>query len=96
MIVVMNRIPVAKGREQDFEKTFTERDRAVDRMPGFIDMQVLRPSEGNTYVVLTRWKSREAFQDWTQSEAFIAAHRKQSPGLSETRPMLEIYEVFTE
>lgn len=96
MIVVMNRIPVAKGREQDFEKTFAERDRAVDRMPGFIDMQVLRPSEGNTYVVLTRWKSREAFQDWTQSQAFISAHRKQSPGLAENRPTLEIYEVLAE
>jgi heme oxygenase (mycobilin-producing) len=96
MIVVMNRIPIAKGREQDFEKTFAERDRAVDRMPGFIDMQVLRPSEGQIYVVLTRWKSRQAFQDWTQSQAFILAHRKQSPGLAENRPTLEIYEVFAE
>jgi heme-degrading monooxygenase HmoA len=96
MIVVMNRIAVAAGREPDFEKTFAERDRAVDGMPGFIDMQVLRPAEGNTYVVLTRWKSREAFQEWTQSEAFISAHRKQSPGLAEGRPTLEIYEVFTE
>ena len=96
MVIVMNRIPVAEGREQDFEKTFMERDRAVDRMPGFIDMQVLRPLEGRTYVVLTRWKSREAFRQWTESEAFISAHRKQSPGLAETRPVLEIYEVFTD
>lgn len=96
MIVVMNRIPVAEGREADFEKTFMERDRAVDVMPGFVDMQVLRPAEGRTYVVLTRWKSREAFDQWTQSEAFRAAHRKQSPGLAENRPTLEIYEVFTQ
>jgi heme-degrading monooxygenase HmoA len=95
MVIVMNRIPVAEGREQDFEKTFTERDRAVDKMPGFIDMQVLRPSEGRTYVVLTRWQSHEAFKAWTSSEAFIAAHRKQTPGLAEGRPSLEIYEVFT-
>jgi heme-degrading monooxygenase HmoA len=96
MIVVMNRIPVAEGREADFEKTFKERDRAVDLMPGFIDMQVLRPAEGRTYVVLTRWKTREAFDQWTQSEAFVAAHRKQSPGLAESRPTLEIYEAFTQ
>ncbi|MBA2732049.1 MAG: antibiotic biosynthesis monooxygenase [Acidobacteria bacterium] len=96
MIVVMNRIQVAEGREADFEKTFTERDRAVDQMAGFVDLQVLRPAEGRTYVVLTRWKSREAFEQWTQSEAFISAHRKQSPGLAENRPVLEIYEVFTE
>ena len=96
MIVVMNRITVAEGREQDFEQTFTERDRAVDHMPGFIAMQVLRPAEGRTYVVMTRWKSREAFRQWTESAAFISAHRKQSPGLAEARPTLEIYEVFTE
>jgi heme-degrading monooxygenase HmoA len=96
MIVVMNRIPVAEGREADFEKTFMERDRAVDSMPGFVDLQVLRPTEGRIYVVLTRWKSREDFDRWTQSEAFIAAHRKQNPGLAESRPTLEIYEVFTQ
>ena len=96
MIVVMNRITVAEGREQDFEQTFVERDRAVDQMTGFIDLQVLRPSEGRTYVVLTRWTSREAFDAWTQSEAFLSAHRKQSPGLAESRPVLEIYEVFTQ
>ena len=96
MIVVMNRIPVAEGRESDFEKTFTGRDRAVDQMPGFVDLQVLRPTEGRTYVVMTRWKSHEDFERWTKSEAFIAAHRKQSPGLAESRPTLEIYEVFTQ
>jgi heme-degrading monooxygenase HmoA len=96
MIVVMNRITVAEGREQDFEKTFVERDRAVDQTTGFIDLQVLRPSQGRTYVVMTRWNSREAFEAWTQSEAFLSAHRKQSPGLAESRPVLEIYEVFTQ
>ena len=96
MFIVMNRITVSEGRQQDFENTFTARDRAVDLMPGFVDLQVLRPAEGRTYVVLTRWKTREDFQKWTESEAFVAAHRKQSPGLAEGRPTLEIYEAFTE
>lgn len=96
MYIVMNRIPVAEGREQDFESSFINRDRAVNQMPGFIDMQVLRPAEGRTYVVLTRWQTREAFQNWTQSEAFVAAHRQQSPGLVESRPALEIYEAFSD
>jgi heme-degrading monooxygenase HmoA len=96
MVVVMNRIPVAEGRESEFEQTFAARDRAVDQMPGFVDLQVLRPSEGRTYVVMTRWRSREAFDAWTKSEAFISAHRKQSPGLAEGRPTLEIYEVLAD
>lgn len=96
MFVVMNRITLTEGREQEFEKTFIDRDRAVDQMPGFIDLQVLRPSEGRTYIVMTRWTSREAFDAWTTSEAFLAAHRKQSPGFAESRPVLETYEVFTQ
>lgn len=96
MVIVMNRITVSEGREKDFEKTFMERDRAVDRMPGFVDMQVLRPNEGRIYIVLTRWKSLESFKEWTESQAFVSAHRKQSPGLAEGRPALEIYEVFTQ
>ena len=96
MVVVMNRIPVAEGREGEFEQTFAARDRAVDQMPGFVDLQVLRPAEGRTYVVMTRWRSREAFEEWTKSQAFISAHRKQSPGLAEGRPTLEIYEVFSD
>lgn len=94
MIVVMNRITVAEGREQEFEQTFLTRDRAVDQMTGFIDLQVLRPSEGRTYIVMTRWNSREAFDTWTSSEAFLSAHKRPSPGFAESRPVLEIYEVF--
>lgn len=94
MIVVMNRITIEEGREQDFEQTFLERDRAVDQMTGFIDLQVLRPAEGRTYIVMTRWTSREAFDTWTTSEAFLSAHRNQSPSLAGSRPVLEIYEVF--
>jgi len=94
MIVVMNRITVAEGREEEFEQTFLNRDRAVDQMTGFIDLQVLRSSEGRTYIVMTRWNSREAFDTWTSSEAFLAAHKKPSPGFAETRPVLEIYEVL--
>jgi heme-degrading monooxygenase HmoA len=96
MIVIMNRITVAEGREAEFEQTFVERDRAVDLMTGFIDLQVLRPAEGRTYIVMTRWNSREAFDAWTTSEAFRSAHKKQSPGFAESRPVLEIYEVFTQ
>lgn len=96
MIVVMNRITVAKGREQEFEETFLTRDRAVDQMAGFLDLHVLRPTEGRTYVVMTRWNSREAFDNWTTSEAFRAAHRKGSSGLAQDRPVLEIYEVFSQ
>lgn len=95
MIIVMNRIPIAEGRELDFENSFKSGTSAVKLMPGFIEMQVLRPTEGRTYIVATRWETREAFQNWIQSEAFVAAHQQQPPDLLEGRPALEIYEVFS-
>ena len=93
MFIVMNRITVAEGREREFEQSFGSRERAVDAVPGFVEMQVLRPAQGRTYLVLSRWESRESFEQWTQSEAFAAAHRRQNTGLSEGRPVLEMYEV---
>ena len=61
-----------------------------------IVMNRIPVAEGRTYVVMTRWKSRADFEAWTKSEAFISAHRKQSPGLAEGRPTLEIYEVLAD
>ena len=42
MIVVTNRIPVAKGHEIDFEDRFKKRAHLVDRSPGFV---LLPPEE---------------------------------------------------
>lgn len=95
MIVVMNRITVAEGRHEEFEENFGGRELAVHLMPGFVDLEVLRPQEGSLYIVLTRWKTRQDFEQWTQSEVFLAAHKKQTPGVAAERPTLEIYEVLT-
>jgi len=43
MVVVTNRIPVAKGHEIDFEDRFKRRVHLVDRHPGFIRNEVHRP-----------------------------------------------------
>src|SRR5438046_10590986 len=43
MIVVTNRIPVARGHEIDFEDRFRRRVHLVDRHPGFVRNEVHRP-----------------------------------------------------
>lgn len=43
MIVVTNRIPVARGHEIDFEDRFRNRVHLVDKSPGFIRNEVHRP-----------------------------------------------------
>lgn len=75
MITVANRIQVAPEHAEAFERAFRERAGLVDHVPGFVRNQVLRPmQEGDPYVVLTTWRSHEAFVAWTKSESFRQAH----------------------
>jgi heme-degrading monooxygenase HmoA len=77
MFVVMNRIPVNPEYNNQFEERFTHRAREVDKMPGFVRNQVLRPGNPeDPYVILTVWESRADFDAWVNSEAFQKGHAK--------------------
>ena len=76
MFITMNRIPVHEEHWPDFEERFKNRIGLVDQAPGFIRNMVLRPADGtgDAHVVLTMWETREDFQTWTKSDAFLQAH----------------------
>lgn len=106
MFVSINHIPVRKGREDDFEQMFRDRERAVEDQPGFISLDVLKPGMrmlmggqpeqvDNEYQVLTRWQSEESFRQWLQSEAFKKAHsRKFDPDVFEGSSYLSLHGVI--
>jgi len=98
MILVANRIYVAPAHREAFERLFATRARLVDRMPGFIANQVLRPlAPGDPYVVQTLWATRADFTSWATSEEFTAGHARTAtlPPDAFTAPTtLEIHEVF--
>lgn len=95
MIVVSNRISVAKGHEAAFEKRFRGRAGLVDQSPGFIRNEVLRPLRGQHYIVQTYWKDLPSFEAWTQSESFRRAHADRPPPEMFSGPnVLEIHEVI--
>lgn len=89
MIVVSNRIPVAKGHEAEFAERFQDRAGLVEHHPGFVRLEILRPEPimlhgqqmgGSDYhVVLTYWKRKEDFVAWTESEDFRTAHSHRPP-----------------
>src|SRR5512138_3162192 len=95
MVVVTNRIPVAKGHEIDFEDRFKRRAHLVDRAHGFVRNEVHRPRpmkmdrEKGTFVddpdasafyeVKTWWQSLDDFVAWTKSPAFAEAHKDRPP-----------------
>jgi heme-degrading monooxygenase HmoA len=95
MIAVANRIQVAPEHAEAFERRFQERAGHVDDSPGFLRNQVLRPTrEGDPYVVLSLWESREAFDAWTRSDAFRRAHAGASGASAGSSSALEIHEVI--
>ncbi|MGQ9527473.1 antibiotic biosynthesis monooxygenase family protein [Chloroflexus sp.] len=77
MITTANRIFVHPDYADVFEETFRNRARLVDRMPGFISNQLLRPvNPGDPYIVLTTWESRAHFEAWVRSEEFRQGHAR--------------------
>jgi len=97
MITVANRIYVKPEYAETFETVFRERAGLVDKMPGFISNQVLRPvNEGDPYIVFTMWNSRQDFLNWVRSEAFVKGHAQSGTLPKDAFPranVLEMHEV---
>ena len=97
--VVMNNIPVTDDGRAPFEDRFKNRKNAVDNMPGFQAFRFLRPKKGNTYVVLTQWRSVSDFENWKESEQFKKAHKDQAakpPAYFADRPFITAYQMLEE
>lgn len=78
MFIAMNRFMVIKGSEAEFEQVWLGRDTHLGTVPGFVEFHLLKGPEREDHVLYashTIWHSREAFDEWTRSEAFRAAHR---------------------
>ncbi len=75
--VAVNYINCTPEYRERFEELFGSRAHAIDSMPGFIEMHVLRPAkDGDNYLIVSYWATEEAFKDWTKSEAFIEGHKR--------------------
>lgn len=95
--VVMNNIPVLDDGKAIFEERFKNRQNVADKMPGFQAFRFLRPTKGNTYVVLTQWRSVEDFENWKNSEAFKKAHQGQGtkpPAYFPDKPFITTYHML--
>lgn len=103
--VAINYITCKPEYRERFEYLFKTRARAIDRLPGFRGMYVLRPQrEGDAYLVVSHWESEAHFKAWLQSPEFIEGHRRGFEDLREAKmrgeepPMqsdFRTYEVIT-
>ena len=86
MFIAMNRFRVAKGSEPDFEQVWLSRDSHLDKVPGFVEFHLLKGPEAEDHTLYashTIWASKAAFEEWTRSEAFRAAHK----GAGDNKPL---------
>jgi len=104
MFVAINNITCKPEYTSQFEQLFGTRAKAIDEMPGFIRMHVLRPKEeGEDYLIMSFWEDESFFKAWTKSNAFIEGHRRGFEDIKKARqegqepPMkstFKTYEVF--
>lgn len=78
MYLTMNRFRVKPDKEVVFEAIWKSRDSHLPEVPGFKSFHLMkgpRLEDHTVYISHTMWDSRAAFEDWTRSEAFRAAHK---------------------
>ena len=84
--VAINYIDCEPDYKDRFEELFGTRAHAIDRLPGFRDMQVLKPQDGqSSYLVVSFWENEEAFKKWTGSPEFIEGHKRGFADLAKAR-----------
>ena len=96
MFVFVSHITAPEEDRGTLERHFRERATLVDDFPGFLYLQVLRPEAGGaTHTFVTAWQSRDAFQQYMESEAHaISKSREPHEVMARTEVRHEAYEVL--
>ena len=100
MFIAMNRFQIVPGKEKDFEEVWRNRDTHLEDVPGFCEFHLVKGKKEEDYTLYashTVWESKEAFENWTKSEAFRAAHKNagQNSNLYLGHPNFEGFEIVT-
>jgi heme-degrading monooxygenase HmoA len=74
-LIKINAITVPEEAGDELARRFAARAGAVDGQDGFEGFELLRPTDGRRqWLVVTRWRDQESFEDWTNSPAFAHGH----------------------
>jgi heme-degrading monooxygenase HmoA len=95
MFLFVSHLTVPADDHAALERHFRNRSRLVERCPGFLYLQLLKPEKGPaTHTFVTAWVDREAFRGYMASEERARAHGNE-PGdiLARTGVRHEAFEV---
>jgi heme-degrading monooxygenase HmoA len=83
-VVKINVLTVPADMREELERRFAKRAGMVESADGFEWFELLRPVEGTErYLVYTRWRSEEDFQNWQQGQAFQRGHAQAAQAAQE-------------
>ncbi len=77
MFIAMNRFKIIPGCEDDFLEIWKNRETFLDEVQGFKEFHLLSGPTTDEYSLFAShsiWESKQAFENWTKSEAFRKAH----------------------
>ena len=78
MYIAMNRFKIVLGKEKIFEEVWRGRDTHLDKVPGFKNFNLAKGEVKKDHILYAShsiWETKDAFIDWTKSEAFKLAHK---------------------
>jgi len=101
MYIAMNRFRVRPEEQDAFRSRWLDRDVYLKTVPGFVAFHLLQGPVRDDHVLYashTVWRSYAAFEGWTRSEQFRAAHANAGTGRSLTlgHPEFEGFDVLQE
>ena len=77
MYIAMNRFKIIMGEEKNFEEIWKTRETYLDNVKGFENFHLIKGDTNESYTLYashSTWDSKDAFLNWTKSEAFRKAH----------------------
>lgn len=79
--VALSRFEVVEGWSEEVVAAFRARPHLVERAPGFVRLDVLRPVDTpSQFWLITYWTDEQSFRSW-HGEYRIAAHQGMPAGL---------------
>jgi heme oxygenase (mycobilin-producing) len=95
MFLFVSHLTVPAADHEALERHFRHRSHLVERFPGFLYLQLLKPQAGPaTHTFVTAWSDRAAFRSYMASEERARSHGSE-PGelLARTTVRHEAFEV---
>lgn len=72
---VMHNIPITQEGRSVFEHVSKDISDSIKSQNGLIALRTLKPSKGETYIMLTQWINESSYRDYQDSAAFAKAEK---------------------